>query len=65
MLRPAGLVRLGQATVDVVSEGRYLPAGCQVRVTSVEGRRVVVVPVADAPERETAEGQSGPKEGGV
>jgi membrane-bound ClpP family serine protease len=41
-LRPAGMARFGDAYVDVVSEGSYIPAGARVQVIEVEGNRVVV-----------------------
>jgi membrane-bound serine protease (ClpP class) len=42
LLRPAGTARIGERRVDVVSEGDYIAAGSRVRVTQVEGIRVVV-----------------------
>jgi membrane-bound ClpP family serine protease len=41
-LRPAGMARFGDAFVDVVSEGSYIPAGARVQVIEIEGNRVVV-----------------------
>lgn len=41
-LRPAGKARIGDAQVDVISEGTFIPAGRAVEVTSVEGTIVVV-----------------------
>jgi membrane-bound serine protease (ClpP class) len=44
-LRPAGVARFGLLRVDVVSEGGYVPAGSEIEVLRVEGRRVTVRPV--------------------
>ncbi|HEX4588953.1 MAG TPA: NfeD family protein, partial [Gemmataceae bacterium] len=41
-LRPAGMAQFGDAYVDVVSEGSYIPAGARVQVIEIEGNRVVV-----------------------
>ncbi len=41
-LRPAGIVRIGDRRVDVVTEGDYVDAGATVRVIEVRGNRVVV-----------------------
>jgi membrane-bound ClpP family serine protease len=41
-MRPAGMARFGEAYVDVVSEGSYIPAGARVQVIEIEGNRVVV-----------------------
>jgi membrane-bound serine protease (ClpP class) len=45
-LRPAGKAVFGDSVVDVVSDGTFIEAGAGIRVTLVEGGRVVVVPVA-------------------
>lgn len=42
MLRPSGMAKFGDAYVDVVSEGGYVPAGARVQVVEIEGHRVVV-----------------------
>jgi membrane-bound ClpP family serine protease len=42
MLRPAGMARIGDAYVDVVTEGGYVPAGARVQVIEIEGNRIVV-----------------------
>ena len=42
ILRPAGKAAFGAALVDVVTDGEFLDAGARVRVTMVEGDRVVV-----------------------
>jgi membrane-bound ClpP family serine protease len=42
MLRPAGMARFGDAFVDVVTEGGYVPAGARVQVVEIEGNRIVV-----------------------
>jgi membrane-bound ClpP family serine protease len=44
-LRPAGKARFGDAYVDVVAEGSYVPAGSRVQVIEIEGNRIVVKPV--------------------
>ena len=41
-LRPAGVARLGNERVDVVTEGNYISNGSAVEVLRVEGTRVVV-----------------------
>lgn len=41
-LRPAGLARIGDRRIDVVSEGGFIAAGAPVKVVLVEGPRVVV-----------------------
>lgn len=41
-LRPAGIVRIDGALIDVVSDGTYIGSGSRVVVTRVEGNRVVV-----------------------
>jgi membrane-bound ClpP family serine protease len=42
VLRPAGMARFGDAYVDVVTEGGFVPAGARVQVIEIEGTRVVV-----------------------
>jgi len=41
-LRPAGVAQLGAERYDVITEGEYIHAGEQVKVVTVEGRRIVV-----------------------
>ena len=41
-LRPGGFARIGEARVDVVTEGDFIPAGAEVEVVSDEGYRRVV-----------------------
>lgn len=41
-LRPAGTAEIDGSRLDVVSEGSYIPAGVEIEVIKVEGRRVVV-----------------------
>ena len=41
-LHPAGQVRMGQTTVDVVTEGELIDAGSEVEVVRREGNRIVV-----------------------
>lgn len=45
-LRPAGVATIGGRRVDVLTEGDFIPAGTDVRVTRVEGARVFVKPSA-------------------
>jgi len=44
-LRPAGSAMIGDAKVDVVTEGKFVDTGTAVKVIFVEGNRVVVEPV--------------------
>jgi membrane-bound serine protease (ClpP class) len=44
-LRPSGTIKLDGRLVDVVSDGRPIPAGARVRVVHVEGTRVMVTQV--------------------
>lgn len=41
-LRPSGAVQIGNEMIDVVSEGRFIEKGKEVKVIKVEGSRVVV-----------------------
>ncbi|HEV3118244.1 MAG TPA: NfeD family protein [Gemmataceae bacterium] len=41
-LRPAGLARFGDAYIDVVTDGDFIPAGNRVQVIEIEGNRIVV-----------------------
>jgi membrane-bound ClpP family serine protease len=41
-LRPAGVVRIGDKFVDVVSDGGFIPAGTRVQVIQVAATRIVV-----------------------
>ncbi|MGI6308310.1 MAG: NfeD family protein [Dethiobacteria bacterium] len=41
-LRPAGIAEIEGSRFDVVSEGSYIPAGANIEVIKVEGRRIVV-----------------------
>ncbi|MET3574728.1 membrane-bound serine protease (ClpP class) [Bhargavaea ullalensis] len=41
-LRPSGAVKIGDELLDVVTEGRFIEKGKQVKVIKVEGSRVVV-----------------------
>jgi membrane-bound serine protease (ClpP class) len=43
--RPAGMARIGERRVDVVTRGEWLEAGARVRVVEVQGNRVVVARV--------------------
>ncbi len=50
-MRPAGIVQIGNQRVDAVSDGSFLESDRPIRVTHVEGNRVVVTvesPPADA-----------------
>jgi membrane-bound serine protease (ClpP class) len=42
MLRPSGKAAFGELSVDVVTEGDFIPPGTPVRVIAVEGSRVIV-----------------------
>ncbi len=44
-LRPSGKMQIGDATVDVVTEGEFVEAGSRVQVIAKQGTRVVVRPV--------------------
>lgn len=44
-LRPAGTAEFEGIRLDVVSEGDFIAKGVRVRVSEVEGRRIVVKPV--------------------
>lgn len=46
-LRPAGTIELADRSLDVVADGQYVEAGTKVRISRVEGGRVVVEPVMD------------------
>ncbi len=41
-LRPAGMARIGDLYVDVVTEGDYIETGTPIQVVEVEGTRIVV-----------------------
>ncbi|MDI6601701.1 MAG: NfeD family protein [Thermoanaerobacteraceae bacterium] len=41
-LRPAGIVEVDGKRLDVVTDGAYIEAGSRVRITAVEGRRIIV-----------------------
>jgi len=41
-LHPGGRAQIGDAVVDVVSTGGFIPAGKKVRVTEIAGNRIVV-----------------------
>jgi len=41
-LRPSGIARIGDAFVDVISEGSYIQAGSRIQVIEIEGNRIVV-----------------------
>jgi len=41
-LRPAGIVRIRDEEIDVVTQGEYIEAGAEVRVIEVRGTRIVV-----------------------
>lgn len=44
-LRPSGFAQFENRKIDVVSEGNYISKGTRVRVTAVDGFRVIVRPV--------------------
>lgn len=43
--RPVGLVRFGEALIDAVAEGVFIPTGTKVKVIKNEGNRVVVTAI--------------------
>ena len=43
-LRPAGIAEIDGVRLNVVTEGDYIDAGTAVKVISVEGNRIVVIP---------------------
>ena len=45
ILRPAGRARFGEETLDVVTEGEFIPAGEKVKVIKVEGNRIIIAKV--------------------
>ncbi len=49
MLRPAGTAEFGDERLDVVTSGDLVPKGSRIRVVRVEGGRVVVEKIDDAP----------------
>ena len=42
MLRPAGMAKIGELYVDVVTEGDFIEPGTPIQVIEVEGTRIVV-----------------------
>ena len=46
-LRPSGIAVLEDVRMNVLSDGDFIPAGTKVRVTRVEGSRVLVRPVSE------------------
>ncbi len=48
LLRPAGVAEIDGQRVDVVSSGEYIEPGSKVRVTSVDGTRIVVKEIGKA-----------------
>ena len=46
-LRPSGTVKIGNARVDVVTQGGFITSGTKVKVVKVEGTRVVVEQLED------------------
>ncbi len=46
-LRPAGIARIGNSRVDVVSEGDFLEPGEKITVAAVDGTRVIVKPAEE------------------
>ena len=43
-LRPAGIAQIGDRRIEVESDGIFIEAGQHVRITAVDGSRVVVEP---------------------
>jgi membrane-bound serine protease (ClpP class) len=50
-MRPAGIAEIDGARVDVVSDGGFIDAGTPVKVTRVDGNRIVIRPLP--PHQET------------
>lgn len=48
LLRPAGVAEIDGQRVDVVTSGEYIEPGSKVRVTSVDGTRIVVKEIGKA-----------------
>jgi membrane-bound serine protease (ClpP class) len=44
-MRPAGIAEIDGARVDVVSDGGFIDAGTPVKVTRVDGNRIVIRPL--------------------
>jgi membrane-bound ClpP family serine protease len=53
-LNPAGKARFGDEVVDVIGEGELIERGTDVSVASVQGSRIVVVPIANSAEARPA-----------
>ena len=51
-LRPAGIADIDGQRVDVVSDGEHIDAGQPIRVTHVDGNRIVVRHITDINQRE-------------
>jgi len=51
-LRPAGIAEIDGRRVDVVSEGELIDAGQSIRVTRVDGNRIVVRPITNPNDKE-------------
>jgi membrane-bound serine protease (ClpP class) len=45
-LRPAGVATIDGQRIDVLTEGEFVTAGTEIRVTRVEGARIFVRPVS-------------------
>lgn len=41
-LRPSGKVQIGEAIIDVVTEGDFVDAGTRVRIVAKQGVKIVV-----------------------
>ncbi len=50
LLRPAGRARINGISVDVVSDGSYVPAGRQIRIVEISGNRIVVSEIENSDE---------------
>ena len=46
VLRPAGIVKIGDQRYDVVSDGDFIANNTMVKVVHVEGNRIVVTEVS-------------------
>ncbi|PIE22737.1 MAG: hypothetical protein CSA62_11140 [Planctomycetota bacterium] len=58
-LRPSGKVEIDAEPYDVVSDAGFVAKGQAVRVIVVEGNRVVVTPIEDAPDGDAESGAVG------
>jgi membrane-bound serine protease (ClpP class) len=53
MLRPSGVIRIGEKKYSVVTGGEYIEPGDSVRVSLVEGSRIVVRKIKESERKES------------